>query len=547
MTTSTLHLNNPVPSNGAVVSSLGGRHTVTVTLAGVGAISCVVQAWGSEQGTDARKIGALVTVSGTTTVSQTLTFDADCKQFWLELVKLSPACKFNATVENDGSTSLAGLLVGPVRIEGDLEADGGSFAGLVQAHGLQLTLPPDANHLASIGLGLDFHGSSSIQQCTQPNGVVTRTLRYLSTGAVVDYGMSWSGLIHGSWRRGCPLQSEFNSGAGGEVTAQIIAGMWSDFAHPSYPNASVDCTVFQPLANDLPVGTDPRSLQRSIDDAVNRLLHEFGRKKVALLMPHTRNPNPVAHSVYSDAQLMLRQIAARYGDRVRVFSSYEILNAGGVDTPAEYIIDSYAHLNVLGGDQLYPMWMELAGWLGWTPPDIRSDLGTPVMRASGKGPVGQPDGYTGYASMTIAEGAPNEDGTTRYLLTGTGAVATAGRLFQRALLDPARPVVAGKSYRICVRDLEVVAEGAGANQLYMPGAAFHSSKSGFTTPRMRIGCFSGLSNWTVPVGSRMYKDALSDIFVATPEMASDPELIIYPGDNGYQIQCAHVDLLEVPE
>lgn len=111
MTTSTLHLNNPVPSNGAVVSSLGGRHTVTVTLAGVGAISCVVQAWGSEQGTDSRKIGAPVTVSGTTTVSQTLTFDADCKQFWLELVKLSPACKFNATVENDGSTSL----VGPVR------------------------------------------------------------------------------------------------------------------------------------------------------------------------------------------------------------------------------------------------------------------------------------------------------------------------------------------------------------------------------------------------------------------------------------------------
>lgn len=118
MTTSTLHLNNPVPSNGAVVSSLGGRHTVTVTLAGVGAISCVVQAWGSEQGTDSRKIGAPVTVSGTTTVSQTLTFDADCKQFWLELVSLSPACKFNATVENDGSTSLAG----PLRVAGGVSA-----------------------------------------------------------------------------------------------------------------------------------------------------------------------------------------------------------------------------------------------------------------------------------------------------------------------------------------------------------------------------------------------------------------------------------------
>ena len=132
MPTSTLHLNNPVPSNGAVVSSLGGRHTVTATLFGVGAISCVVQAWGSEQGTDARRVGNPVTISGTTTVSQTLTFDVDCKQFWLELVRITDACKFNATVFNDGSTSLAG----PLRVEGDLEADGASFAGLVQAPSL---------------------------------------------------------------------------------------------------------------------------------------------------------------------------------------------------------------------------------------------------------------------------------------------------------------------------------------------------------------------------------------------------------------------------
>lgn len=147
MTTSTLHLNNPVPSNGAVVSSLGGRHTVTVTLAGVGAISCVVQAWGSEQGTDSRKIGAPVTVSGTTAVSQTLTFDADCKQFWLELVKLSPACKFNATVENDSSTSFAG----PLRVAGDLVADSAAFAGPVVAPGL------DARPIRAVVIGDSHH------------------------------------------------------------------------------------------------------------------------------------------------------------------------------------------------------------------------------------------------------------------------------------------------------------------------------------------------------------------------------------------------------
>ena len=112
MGTSTLHLNNPVPSNGAVAASLGGRHTVTVTLAGVGAISCKVQAWASSNNTDSKMLGAPVVISGTTTVSQTLTFDAgDCNQFWLALVEISPACTFNATVENSGDVAVAGAII----------------------------------------------------------------------------------------------------------------------------------------------------------------------------------------------------------------------------------------------------------------------------------------------------------------------------------------------------------------------------------------------------------------------------------------------------
>ena len=408
-------------------------------------------------------------------------------------------------------------------------------------------LPPSINHLASKDMGLDFHGSSSVQQTHQPAGVVMRTMTGLVSGALVDVASAWSGLTNGAWRNGCPLRFEYNSGEGGEITSQILAGMWSDFANSRYPHSRIRCTVLQPLANDLPNGTDPLTLERSIDKAVNRTLYEFGREKVALLMPHTRNPMPggVTHATYLIAQRMLHGIAARYGDRCRVFSAYDILNAGGIDTPAQFIMDEFAHLNVLGAAQLTPLWMELAAWLGWVAPDIReTELGTPVMRVSGKGPAGTVDGYTAYTGVTIAAGTANEDGTTRYLLTGTGAIGAAGRLWQRSLLNPDRPIVPGKDYRICVRDLEVVAQGTGVNQLYLPGAAFHAVTP--STPRMRIGVFSGYSNYVVPVGTRMYKDALSEIFTATPEMAAQPELIIYVGDNGYQLQCAHVDLLEVP-
>ena len=449
----------------------------------------------------------------------------------------------------DGSIAMSGPLVADsASFAGPVVAGGASFAGPVQAPGIQLTDGSVARHLRSTGLGIDLHGASSIAQCHHPTGVVTRTMKVLATGADADVGETWGGLMHGALNQGCPLQVEYNSGAGAETTTQIIDGMWTDLANVAYPNQHVRCTVLAPLANDLPIGTDPTTLESAIDVAVNRLLRVEGREKVALIMPHTRSPMPAesSHALYRSAQRMLRAIASRYGDRCRVFSAYDILNAGGVDTPSAYIVDVFAHLNTLGGKQLAPLWMDLAKWLGWAPPSIETtEFGTPIMRVSGKG-LGLLDGYTGYTSSaaTIAAGTANEDGDDRWLITGTGAIATVSRLWQRSLLDASRPVVAGKSYRLYVHDLEVETSGTGANILYQPGAAFHQVSP--AAPRSRVGTFGGVTGLAVPVGARMRK-RLGPIFTATAAMAAAPELLLYSGDGGYAIQSAHVDLLEVPE
>lgn len=195
MATSTLHLNNPVPSNGAVVPSLGGRHTVTATLFGVGAISCVVQAWGSEQGTDARRVGNPVTISGTTTVSQTLTFDVDCKQFWLELVRITDACKFNATVENNSTLVSSGpILTSSARAKNmvfDLPRFRRGIADVRSgAKALRLGFDGDS-HTAGVGVGSG--GGAYNLQNARPYTISALTGKILKDAGINVCTDSWFG------------------------------------------------------------------------------------------------------------------------------------------------------------------------------------------------------------------------------------------------------------------------------------------------------------------------------------------------------------------
>lgn len=98
----TLHSNNPVPSNGSVATVIRGRKSISMTLSGVGAVRAVVQIMAHEDGAAPGPIGNQIVVSGTTTVTATQTFDADAGKVYLQLIDITPACTFSATLADLG-------------------------------------------------------------------------------------------------------------------------------------------------------------------------------------------------------------------------------------------------------------------------------------------------------------------------------------------------------------------------------------------------------------------------------------------------------------
>lgn len=98
----TLHSNNPVPSNGSVATVIRGVKSISMTLSGVGAVRAVVQIMAHEDGAAPGPIGNQIVVSGTTTVTTTQTFNAEAGQVYLQLVDITPACKFSATLTELG-------------------------------------------------------------------------------------------------------------------------------------------------------------------------------------------------------------------------------------------------------------------------------------------------------------------------------------------------------------------------------------------------------------------------------------------------------------
>lgn len=98
----TLHSNNPVPSNGSVATVIRGVKSISMTLSGVGAIRAVVQIMSHEDGAAPGPIGSQIVVSGTTTVTTTQTFNAEAGKVYLQLIDITPACKFSATLTELG-------------------------------------------------------------------------------------------------------------------------------------------------------------------------------------------------------------------------------------------------------------------------------------------------------------------------------------------------------------------------------------------------------------------------------------------------------------
>lgn len=108
MATFALHTNTPCPGNGSVSTLTGTKHSIAVSVAGVGAIFARFQVWGREDGGEPGKVNGEVTLSGTTTVTQAVTFDGDFAAVWIALVDISAASTFSATITSL-STEFTGI------------------------------------------------------------------------------------------------------------------------------------------------------------------------------------------------------------------------------------------------------------------------------------------------------------------------------------------------------------------------------------------------------------------------------------------------------
>lgn len=124
MATFVLHANTPCAGKGNVSALSGPKHSIAVSVAGVGAVFAQFQVWGREDGGEHGKINGLVTVSGTTSATQTVTFTGRYKEIWLELVGISAASTFSATI-----TTLETEFATKAELDAAVAANGGQSLG----------------------------------------------------------------------------------------------------------------------------------------------------------------------------------------------------------------------------------------------------------------------------------------------------------------------------------------------------------------------------------------------------------------------------------
>ena len=124
MATFVLHANTPCAGKGNVSTLSGPNHSIAVSVAGVGAVFAQFQVWGREDGSEPGKINGLVTVSGTTSATQTVTFTGRYKEIWLGLVGISAASTFSATI-----TTLETEFATNAELDAAVAANGGQSLG----------------------------------------------------------------------------------------------------------------------------------------------------------------------------------------------------------------------------------------------------------------------------------------------------------------------------------------------------------------------------------------------------------------------------------
>ena len=94
----TLHENNPVPSNGVAVASVNGGHQITMDIEGAGDISAEAQLWTRENGGQPGKAGPVQVISGTDSETKIVTIETNAIELWLQLISITPGALFSATL-----------------------------------------------------------------------------------------------------------------------------------------------------------------------------------------------------------------------------------------------------------------------------------------------------------------------------------------------------------------------------------------------------------------------------------------------------------------
>lgn len=94
----TLHGGSTCPGNGQTVTVETGNHTVSLAVAGTGAVRFKAQLWRKESGCTGGPVGAPITASGTTTATATFDFSANRSELWAQLIEVSDASTFTASV-----------------------------------------------------------------------------------------------------------------------------------------------------------------------------------------------------------------------------------------------------------------------------------------------------------------------------------------------------------------------------------------------------------------------------------------------------------------
>ena len=98
----TLHNASTCPGNGKVVNVETGNRTVTLSVAGTGAVSFSAQLFRKESGCIGGPVGDILTGIGTDSATTAYTFSSDKSDMWLQLISLSSASTFTASVEDAG-------------------------------------------------------------------------------------------------------------------------------------------------------------------------------------------------------------------------------------------------------------------------------------------------------------------------------------------------------------------------------------------------------------------------------------------------------------